>query len=86
MTIDADIGYEFVSDPPILADIGFLNFTVDDLDLQFNLTSNYHDYNMTLNVTSVHASLEKFDLGFDGLNDFLFVVSGFIDKVFNIIT
>jgi hypothetical protein len=85
LTLDFALGYEFCSDPAIIADIGFFNFTITDLDLQFNLSSKYDYYNLTLNVTSVHASIQEFGIAFDGLNDFLYVISGFINRIFGIV-
>jgi hypothetical protein len=82
LIIDIDLGYEFISDPPIIADLGFLNLTMEKLDLAFNLTTYYEDYNMTLNVTGVKAHIDDFDMGLDGVNDFLFVASSWINRVF----
>jgi hypothetical protein len=37
---------------------------------------------MTLNVTGVKAHIDDFDMGLDGVNDFLFVASSWINRVF----
>lgn len=84
LVLDFDLGYEFITDPPIMADLGFLNLTMKDFDLFFNLSSSYVDYNLTLNVTKVHASIEQFSLFFDGLNDFLYVANGILGKIFSV--
>lgn len=86
LTADLALGYEFCSDPAIIADIGFLNLTVDSLDLLFNLSSTYDsDYNLSIDVTSVHAEIADFDLGFDGLNDFMYVISGLVNRIAGIV-
>ena len=41
LIIDLNIGYEFISDPPIVADLGFLNLTMEKFDMIFNMTSFY---------------------------------------------
>jgi hypothetical protein len=41
LIIDLDIGYEFISDPPIIADLGYFNLTIEELDLIFNMTTYY---------------------------------------------
>lgn len=57
LIIDLDLGYEFISDPPIIADLGYFNFTMEDFDLIFNMTTFWEDSNMTLNVTDVKVSI-----------------------------
>ena len=69
-----------------MADMGNMVLKLDNFDLLFNMTSNYsEDYNMTLNVTYVHASIQEFDLEFDGLNDFIYVINGWINWIFGIV-
>lgn len=58
LILDFDIGYEFISDPAIIADLGFMNISLHDFDMLFNLTTGYIDNNITLNVTYVHVSIE----------------------------
>lgn len=41
--LDGALGYEFITDPPIMADIGFFNFSVDNFSLVLNLTSMTED-------------------------------------------
>lgn len=69
-----------MSDPAIIADIGSVNFTMDNLTVNFNLTTFWEDYNISLNVIGVHAGLDNFDLELDGVNDFMYVAVRFIDK------
>ena len=59
LTIDFELGYEFITDPPIMADMGDMILKLNNFDLLFNMTSNYSqdNNNMTLNVTYVHASI-----------------------------
>ena len=39
LVVDLQLGYEFITEPAILADLGFLNFTLDTLSINFNLTT-----------------------------------------------
>ena len=39
LVLDGSFGYEFITDPPIMADIGFLNLSIDNFSLVLNLTS-----------------------------------------------
>ncbi len=40
---------------------------------------------MQINLTYVHAELEKFNVMFDGLNDFLWSMNGLINSIFNLV-
>jgi hypothetical protein len=42
LVLDGALGYEFITDPPIMADIGSLNFTIENLAIILNGTS-YED-------------------------------------------
>ena len=53
---------------------------MDNLTVNFNLTTFWEDYNISLNVTGVHAAVDNFDLELDGVNDFMYVAVRFIDK------
>ena len=37
--LDFAIGYEFILDPPIVADIGTVNISIDNLELKFDMTT-----------------------------------------------
>jgi hypothetical protein len=41
LTLDFDLGYEFVANPAFIADIGFMNLTLIDLNAKFDLTTTY---------------------------------------------
>lgn len=85
LTVDLDIGYEFISEPPIIADIGYTNLTLEALDIMFNMTTFYHDYNMSLNVTDAGAAVDNFEIALDGVNDFVFVLGRFLNRIFGIV-
>ena len=42
-----NISYEFVSDPPIIADFGDLYINIDNISCFFNLLSKYDRFNGT---------------------------------------
>jgi len=46
LILDGAIGYEFITDPPIMADIGFLNITMDRFQLVFNTTTVVENYDL----------------------------------------
>ncbi len=39
LVLDGAFGYEFITDPPIMADIGSLNISIDNLAIIFNATT-----------------------------------------------
>lgn len=80
LVIDMDLGYEFISTPAIVADLGFLNFTLDHFSLFFDLTTAWQGENVTLKVSNVNATIDYFDLQLDNVNDFLYVTIKFIDS------
>jgi hypothetical protein len=85
LIIDLDIGYEFISDPPIIADLGFINLTLEELDILFNMTTYFQDYNLTINVTDVAVDIVNFNFAFDGVNDFVYLLGGFLNKIISIV-
>ncbi len=60
LVVDLELGYEFITEPAILADLGDLNFTLDTLSLNFNLTTFWVDKNISLNVTGFFVDLYDF--------------------------
>lgn len=85
LVLDGSIGYEFITDPPIMADIGFLNISIDGLEILFNATTEVENGDLKLNLTYVHAQLEHFGLVFDGLNDFLWSLNGLLNTIFDVV-
>jgi hypothetical protein len=39
LDVDLQLGYEFITEPAVIADFGFLNFSIDQLSIDFNLTT-----------------------------------------------
>lgn len=64
-----------------MADLGFLNLTLENLTIDFNLTSFFENNSMSLNVSDVNVSLEEFKFGINGLNDFIYVVNEFLNRI-----
>jgi hypothetical protein len=85
LVLDGSFGYEFITDPPIMADIGFLNLSMDNFSLVLNLTSMEEDGNTLFNLTYVQAHLDKFNVMIDGLNDFLWSMNGLVNSIFNLV-
>jgi hypothetical protein len=68
-----------------MADIGFLNISIDGLEILFNATTEVENGDLKLNLTYVHAQLEHFGLVFDGLNDFLWSLNGLLNTIFDVV-
>ena len=85
LTLDFDLGYEFVADPPIIADIGFVNLTLVNFTVLFDMSTDYKDDSMIFNISNVNADLEKFGFFIDGLNDFIYTTNGLIGRVLGLI-
>lgn len=80
LVLDLDLGYEFISKPAIVADLGFLNVSLDYFSLLFNLTTVWVDRNISVDVSNVNATIEYFDLELENVNDFLYVGLKFVNK------
>ena len=83
--IDFAIGYEFILDPPIMADIGTLNISLDNMELKFNMTTAVQNNEIMFDFTYLKLSLDHFGFEFDGLNDFLYVMNGIIGKIVSLV-
>jgi len=57
LVLDGSIAYEFITDPPIMADIGLLNISIDNLMILFNATTEVENGDLKVNLTYVRASL-----------------------------
>ena len=79
--LDFSIGYEFILDPPIMADIGNLTISVDNLELKANVTTAVEDNDLKLNLTYLMMTADELGIEFDGLNDFLYVMNGLINSI-----
>ena len=85
LVLDGSIAYEFITDPPIMADIGLLNISIDNLMILFNATTEVENGDLKVNLTYVRASLEHFGIAFDGLNDFLWSLNGLFNTIFDVV-
>jgi hypothetical protein len=83
--LDFTIGYEFILDPPIMADIGNFAISVDNLEIKANTTTAVENNDLKLNLTYLMIAADHFGIEFDGLNDFLYVMNGLINTIGGII-
>jgi hypothetical protein len=51
LVLDLSIAYEFITDPPIMADIGLLNISMDNLMILVNSTSRIENGDLQFNIT-----------------------------------
>lgn len=83
--LDFSIGYEFILDPPIMADIGFLNISVDNLEIKANTSTFVENNDLNLNMTYLKIAADSLGIEFDGLNDFLYEMNGLINTIGGIV-
>lgn len=57
LTLDFDLGYEMCADPPIIADLGFVNLTLVNFTIIFDMTTYYKDNSIIFNISNVNADL-----------------------------
>jgi len=82
LNLNLTFDYTFITDPPILADIGEAYLGVDEMALAINLNTTYNTTDEVLAVWlgDVHLEFGKSPLAiFDGLSDFSEVVTGLVD-------
>lgn len=77
MTVD----YAYLSNPPILADLGQIFFLLDDLFLQFNMTFTFDNEILGVKVNGLDYSLDELTLFLDGLSDTSVLVSNTIEDL-----
>ena len=78
LTLNFTVDYAYVSDPPILADIGSAFLGIDTLSLDLNLTSILLGDELNMTIQDISLSIEEavpFAL-FDGLSDFSELATG----------
>ena len=80
LDVDLQLGYEFITEPAVIADLGFLNFSIDQLSIDFNLTTYWTDKNISINVTQFMVDIYDFQFEVEGVNDFIYVTINFIDS------
>ena len=85
LLLDFDLAYEFVTIPAIMADLGFLHLTLHNLSVNFELTTYFENDSMSLNVSEVKVELEQFSFFIDGINDFIYVVNGFLSRIVGVV-
>ena len=83
--LDFTIGYEFILDPPIMADIGNLSISIDNLQIKSNMTAFEANNSLQLNLTYLMMNADDFGIEFDGLNDFLYTMNNLINQIGGII-
>lgn len=65
MTVD----YAYVSDPPILADLGQTFLLIDDLFFQLNTSFTFEKGYLGLKIEGLDYSMDALELVFDGVSD-----------------
>jgi hypothetical protein len=84
LDLNVTLDYAFITDPPILADIGESYLGVNGAGLAINVSTAYNttDEVLSLDMHSVTLALGEYPLAvFDGVSDFSEVVTGLVDTV-----
>ena len=84
LTGNVNFDYQYVTDPPILADIGEFNLDLANFTTKIN-TTQYYDQYFSVDLNSVDLEIEPFDADFNGISDMSDVVSGLINWAGNIV-
>jgi hypothetical protein len=77
--------YMFVTDPPLLADIGSVHFENYNTTFMIHGVTSFNDKNFELDVLNISLDMEPFVLHFDGISDTSDVISRFITFAGNIL-
>jgi len=82
------MNYEFVTDPPLLGDIGVFRLRADNVTFRANASTDFdHDGGFfILDFNEFLYSAEPTTIKFDGFDDILNVMSRFISYVGNVIS
>lgn len=78
--------YSYVSDPPILADIGDIKFDSKSFGIVIDGVNHFEDNHLQVDMKNLTMSFEPVHLQFDGISDISNVTSRLITYVTNTIT
>lgn len=77
--------YQFITDPPILADIGSFSFKSDNLTLSIDGTNTFTDGILSVALHAFHLDMQPFNLTIDGISDISEVLTSLINTVGNVL-
>lgn len=77
--------YMFVTDPPLLADIGSIHFENYNATFSINGITTFANYDLEMKVYELSLDIEPFVLSFDGISDTSDVISRFLTFGGNVI-
>lgn len=78
--------YAYISDPPILADIGSAFLLVDNMSFVFDAVPNFNNNNqLTIDMKQFDLSMDDFNLDFDGLSDISIVATDAINSIAGVV-
>ncbi len=77
-----DFDYEYISDPPYLADIGDTRVSMKGFGLLSNISTIYHDdHDVYFNMSGLDLGLNKFKIHMEGVSDFSLVLSKLLNDL-----
>jgi len=77
--------YMYVTDPPLLADIGQIHFENNSTSFMINGKSSFIDGILNINTLKINLDTDPFILHFDGISDTSDVISRFLTFSGNVI-
>ena len=77
--------YMYISDPPIFADIGDFQLSIDNTTFNVDFNSNFVDGILDVKLNELFLGVEPFDVAFDGVSDISDVASRFLTYVGNVL-
>jgi len=69
LTLNVTLYYEYVSDPPIFADLGQTSLVIEDLEIYFDAYPNLEDNALSLDIVEMRLGRDELALVFDGISD-----------------
>jgi len=77
--------YMYITDPPLLADIGQIHFENYNTTFYMNGYSKFNDGILNITLAEINLEMEPFALHFDGISDTSDVISRFLTFSGNVI-
>jgi hypothetical protein len=77
--------YKFISDPPLLADIGSIDFESDNVTIKIDGTNTFTDGILDVNLHALNFDMKPFVFDLDGISDMSEVVTSLINSVGNVL-
>lgn len=78
--------YRYITDPPLLADIGEFDLDVENVTFKVDFDSAFNDGIMDVLINDIEVDIEPWNVSFDGISDFSELETRTINYIGNILT